>query len=73
MRKQGQTLGVKALIKQRRTLSSHDPTYPGFRRLRYIRYADDVRHITKMSDSFYRKGRYGRHDLRVNGLPGRES
>jgi RNA-directed DNA polymerase len=31
------------------------------------RYADDVRHITKALDSFLRKGRYRRQDLRVNG------
>jgi hypothetical protein len=31
------------------------------------RYADDVRHITKVLDSFLRKGRYRRQDLRVNG------
>ncbi len=39
----------------------------------YIRFADDVRHITKIMDSFRRKGRYGRQDLRVNSLPGSES
>jgi hypothetical protein len=33
----------------------------------YVRYVDDVRHITGALDSFLRKGRYGRHDLRVNG------
>ena len=32
-----------------------------------IRYADDVRHITEAPDTFYRKGRYGTSDLRVNG------
>ena len=33
----------------------------------YVRYVDDVRHITKALDSFLRKGRYRRQDLRVNG------
>jgi group II intron reverse transcriptase/maturase len=37
------------------------------RRWPLVRYADDVRHITGALDSFLRKGRYGRHDLRVNG------
>ena len=38
-----------------------------------VRYADDVRHITRALDSFHTKGRYGEEDLRVNGLPERES
>lgn len=40
-RKQGKTEEVKALEKQRRELPSGDPYDPEYRRLRYLRYADD--------------------------------
>jgi group II intron reverse transcriptase/maturase len=33
---------VKALRKQQRGLPSHDQNDPGYRRLRYVRYADDI-------------------------------
>jgi hypothetical protein len=33
---------VRALRQQHRTLPSKDPHDPGYRRLRYVRYADDV-------------------------------
>src|SRR3954465_14318170 len=32
---------ARALMLQRRTLPSQDPDDPGYRRLRYVRYADD--------------------------------
>jgi len=41
MRKKGQTVGVKELVKQRRKLPTNDPTNADYRRLFYIRYADD--------------------------------
>lgn len=41
LRRAGQTTGVKALIQHRRQLPTMDPTNMGYRRLRYIRYADD--------------------------------
>lgn len=41
MRKRGQKEGMKELIKQRRKLPSQDPNDKGYRRLRYVRYADD--------------------------------
>lgn len=40
-RKQGKAEEVKALEKQRRELPSVDPYDPEYRRLRYLRYADD--------------------------------
>jgi group II intron reverse transcriptase/maturase len=40
-RKRGDRVGVAKLRKQRRTVPSMDPRDPGYRRLRYIRYADD--------------------------------
>jgi group II intron reverse transcriptase/maturase len=40
-RKLGTTQDVKALLKHRRTLPSVDPNDPSYRRLRYVRYADD--------------------------------
>jgi len=41
MRKKGQTEGVKELRKQLRKLPTKDTTNTNYRRLRYIRYADD--------------------------------
>jgi group II intron reverse transcriptase/maturase len=46
-RKQGKGEEVKALKKQRQQLPSVDPNDPNYRRLRYCRYADDVRHLTR--------------------------
>jgi group II intron reverse transcriptase/maturase len=40
-RKARNWITVKELTRRRRTLSSRDPNDPGYRRLRYIRYADD--------------------------------
>ena len=37
----GTAPAVRALRKQRRRLPSKDPNDPGYRRLRYVRYADD--------------------------------
>jgi group II intron reverse transcriptase/maturase len=39
--RRGDRPAVRALRKQRRSLPSKDPTDPGFRRLRYVRYCDD--------------------------------
>src|SRR2546423_3026202 len=41
MRQNGQTEGVKELQKQLRKLPTRDTTNANYRRLRYIRYADD--------------------------------
>ncbi len=41
-RKRGDRPLVRALRKQQRSLPSRDPQDPGYRRLRYTRYADDV-------------------------------
>jgi group II intron reverse transcriptase/maturase len=41
MRRRGDRPAVRALRQQRRRLPSKDPTDPGFRRLRYVRYCDD--------------------------------
>jgi hypothetical protein len=40
-RKHGDRAAVRELRKQQRSLTSRDPQDPGFRRLRYCRYADD--------------------------------
>jgi hypothetical protein len=40
LRRRGDRPAVRALVKHRRTLPSKDPTDPGFRRLRYVRYCD---------------------------------
>ena len=41
-RKRGDHAAVRALRKQQRSLPALDPCDPGYRRLRYIRYADDT-------------------------------
>jgi group II intron reverse transcriptase/maturase len=41
-RKRGDYVAVRALRKQQHSLPSMDPHDPGYRRLRYVRYADDV-------------------------------
>jgi Reverse transcriptase (RNA-dependent DNA polymerase)/Type II intron maturase len=41
-RRRGDHATVRALRKQQRTLPSGDPLDPGYRRLRYVRYADDI-------------------------------
>jgi hypothetical protein len=41
-RSRGDHAAVRALQKQQRGLPSHDPRDPGYRRLRYTRYADDI-------------------------------
>src|SRR5713101_3187439 len=41
MKQKGKKEGVKSLLQQRRQLPSSDPNDPGYKRLRYIRYADD--------------------------------
>jgi group II intron reverse transcriptase/maturase len=41
-RRRGDRAAVRALRLHRRSLPSRDPRDPGYRRLRYIRYADDV-------------------------------
>jgi group II intron reverse transcriptase/maturase len=41
-RRRGDRVAVRALCKQQRSLPSQDPSDPGYRRLRYVRYADDI-------------------------------
>jgi group II intron reverse transcriptase/maturase len=41
-RSQGDRAAVRALRKQQRSLPTLDPQDPGYRRLRYARYADDI-------------------------------
>src|SRR6266536_3296245 len=40
-RRRGDRAEARRLLRQMRTMPSKDPTDPGYRRLRYIRYADD--------------------------------
>ena len=47
LRKQGRTKEAKLLRQQMQQLPSLDPEDPDFRRLKYVRYADDVRHLTQ--------------------------
>jgi group II intron reverse transcriptase/maturase len=41
-RKRGDEAAVRALRQQQRSLPRRDPMDPGYRRLRYVRYADDI-------------------------------
>ena len=47
LRKKGQMEAAKKIKQQAQKLPSIDPQYPDYRRLRYCRYADDVRHLTR--------------------------
>ena len=47
LHKRGKKEQVKQVRKQFRRLPSRDPNDPTYRRLRYCRYADDVRHLTR--------------------------
>jgi retron-type reverse transcriptase len=44
--KKGQSKQAQQVRKQAQHLPAGDPDDPDFRRLRYVRYADDVRHLT---------------------------
>ena len=46
-RRAGQWKEAKALRKRQQQLPCYDTTDPDYRRLRYLRYADDVRHLTQ--------------------------
>jgi retron-type reverse transcriptase len=46
LRNKGDRRGARELLKHRRTLPVSDTHDPNYRRLRYLRYADDVRHFT---------------------------
>jgi hypothetical protein len=41
-RKRGDVASARALREQQRALPARDPQDPGYRRLRYVRYADDI-------------------------------
>src|SRR5260370_23360807 len=65
LRKQGQKEAaqkIKAQMQRLPSLNTHDPNY---RRLRYIRYADDVRHLTRYEILLAEKGGSEERDLRV--------
>ena len=64
-RRRGDRKAMKALRKQRRTLPSQHPQDPNYRRLRYVRYADDVRHVTQDEILLAEKGGSEDDDLRV--------
>jgi hypothetical protein len=51
-KRRGAVKELAALRQQRRLLPSQDPNDPDYRRLRYVRYADDVRHITRRQIPF---------------------
>jgi hypothetical protein len=46
LRKRGQREQADNLRQQKQLLPSLDPHDPNYRRIRYLRYADDVRHLT---------------------------
>jgi hypothetical protein len=53
-RKRGDHAAVRALRKQQRSLPTGDPCDPGYRRLRYVRYADLCGHPHKSAYAEFR-------------------
>jgi hypothetical protein len=47
LRKQGQKEAAQKIKQQAQKLPAIDPQDPDHRRLKYCRYADDVRHLTR--------------------------
>jgi retron-type reverse transcriptase len=67
-RKKGDKKRAKALRKQLQRLPRRDPADPNYRRLRYVRYADDVRPVTQDEILRAEKGGSEEDDLRVSAL-----
>jgi len=66
-RKRGDHAAVQALRKQQRSLPVLDPSDPGYRRLRYTRYADDSVPRTLKEDRCRRRYRRMRSCMRDEG------
>jgi group II intron reverse transcriptase/maturase len=69
-RKRGDHAAVRALRKQQRSLPVLDPSDPGYRRLRYTRYADDILlgftgPKTEAEEIKRRLGRFLQEDLKL--------
>jgi group II intron reverse transcriptase/maturase len=64
-RRAGQWKEAKALRKRQQQLPCYDTTDPDYRRLRYLRYADDVRHLTHNKILLAEKGGTEEYGLRV--------
>src|SRR6266702_96894 len=65
LRKKGLAAEADALRKRAQKMPSIDPTDPFYRRLRYVRYADDVRHLTQYEILLAEKGGPEEYNLRV--------
>ncbi len=63
--KTGQKEAALKIRKQAQRLPSRDPHDPDFRRLKSIRYADDVRHLTQYEILLAEKGGLEEYNLRV--------
>jgi group II intron reverse transcriptase/maturase len=63
--KKGQKEAARKLRKQLQKLPSIDPYDPDYRRLKYVRYADDVRHLTHNGILLTEKEGSEENDLRV--------
>src|SRR5260221_4810446 len=64
-RKKGEHQQAHQLLRRAQQLPSRDPNDPTYRRLRYIRYADDVRHFTHNEILLAEKEGSEESDLRV--------
>src|SRR6266487_4368360 len=64
-KRRGDRQAIRTLRKQRRKLPSQHPQDPDYRRLRYVRYADDVRHLTHNEILLAEKGGTEEYGLRV--------
>jgi hypothetical protein len=71
-KRKGDRQAVRALRKQRRELPSQDPNDPDYRRLRFVRYADDVRHLTQDEILLAEKGGSEGETSGSSHLPGTE-
>jgi hypothetical protein len=63
--KKGQKEAAQEARKQAQELPSLDPYDPNYRRLKYCRYADDVRHLTHNEILLAERGGSEENDLRV--------
>jgi retron-type reverse transcriptase len=72
-RRKGRREEARELKRHRRQIPTVDTTDPDFRRLRYVRYADDVRHLTHNEILLAEKGGSEEETFGSSHLPRGES
>jgi retron-type reverse transcriptase len=68
LRRNGNHDEANQVRKRAQQLPSVDPNDPGYRRLRYARYADDVRHFTRHEIRLTEMGGPEEHNLQATSL-----